>query len=45
MVWDSSYVDDQLTGSGVNGSSDMLSELRIAFQSEVAFEIQNCDVV
>ena len=44
-VFDSRHVNDQLTGSGVNGASDMLSELRIAFQSEVAFEIQNCDVV
>jgi hypothetical protein len=44
-VFDSRQVNDQLTGSGVNGASDMLSELRIAFQSEVTFEIQNCDVV
>lgn len=44
-VWDSRHVDDQLTGSGVDNGSDTLSELRIVFQSEVAFEIHNCDVI
>jgi hypothetical protein len=44
-VFHTRQVDDQLTGSGINGVSDVPSELRISFQREVAVEIQNRDIV
>jgi hypothetical protein len=38
-------VQDQFASARINSGSDMLSKLLISFQSEVALEIQACDVI